>query len=77
MPQLSSHLPIGAETELCVIQALFDKGEHRKVLYRAKKALKNRADHVGLHALAGFSAHQLGEGETADALLENSGAIGS
>lgn len=52
-----------------VIQSLYDKGEFRKVMFRAQKAIKTQPDHVGLHALAGFSAQQLGEGGTAEAYL--------
>lgn len=50
-------------------------GRLRKVVLRAQKALKTHPGHVGLHALAGFSAQQLGDDRTAEALLSKAAQL--
>ena len=69
MPQKVSGVLKNKRSDLEVIQSLYDKGQFRKVMFRAKQAIKLQPDHVGLHALAGFSAQKLGEGASADELL--------
>ncbi|SMP18548.1 tetratricopeptide repeat-containing sulfotransferase family protein [Shimia sagamensis] len=69
MRQNSPNVSKTQAMDLGVIQSLYDKGEFRKVVFRAQKALKIRPGHVGLHALAGFSAQQLGDDGIAETLL--------
>ncbi len=69
MPQKLSGVSKNKVSDLDVIQSLYDKGEFRKVMFHAQKAIKAQPGHVGLHALAGFSAQKLGESASADELL--------
>ncbi len=69
MRQKLSGVSTNKASDLGVIQSLYDKGEFRKVMFRAQKALKLRPDHVGLHALVGFSAQQLGDAPAAESFL--------
>jgi len=69
MRQKLSGVSTNKASDLGVIQSLYDKGEFRKVMFRAQKALKVQPDHVGLHALAGFSAQQLGDALAAESFL--------
>ncbi|MFY0662614.1 MAG: sulfotransferase [Shimia sp.] len=69
MPQKVQGVSKIASSDLGVIQSLYDKGEFRKVMFRAQKAIKAQPTHVGLHALAGFSAQQLGDAAIADSFL--------
>lgn len=53
-------------SDLGYIQGLYDRGEYRKTLFQAQRALRSRREHIGLNTLAGFSALQLGEAASAD-----------
>ncbi|WP_294223927.1 tetratricopeptide repeat-containing sulfotransferase family protein [uncultured Shimia sp.] len=75
MRQTSPSVSKTQAADLGVIQSLYDKGEFRKVVFRAQKALKALPGHVGLHALAGFSAQQLGDDRTAEALLSKAAQL--
>ena len=75
MRQTSPSVSKTQAADLGVIQSLYDKGEFRKVVLRAQKALKTHPGHVGLHALAGFSAQQLGDDRTAEALLSKAAQL--
>ncbi|MEZ5714759.1 MAG: sulfotransferase [Paracoccaceae bacterium] len=60
---------LAPQPDLNAIQTLFDQGEHRKALHRAKKALRLLPEHGALNALAGLSARHLGLWDEAEALL--------